>query len=151
VGLLEIRPAAGSSAAVRSVATAGLVVGAWALVPPYLGPVLVTKSSAEFADHVLPGLAVLLISSGCLVASHRLDPTLGFLAGLGVVLAGFWMTATHVPLVLEAFRDVVPWLTAAHHTIPGLVVLGVGAVWSARFWGDEQTGSKPHVPLVECD
>ena len=117
---------------------AGLVVGAWALLPPYIGPPLATRARDEFADHVVPGIALIAIAAACLGAStRRIDPTLAFVAGLAVVLAGFWMTATHVPLVLQASRGQAPWGATIFHSLPGLAVMAVGGFWAARFWGDE--------------
>lgn len=139
VGQPGNEPVAAPAAAVRSVAAASLIAGAWALVPPYWGPALSTEASVEFVDHVLPGIAVLAIAAACLLAgTRRVGATLAFLlAGLGVTLAGFWMTATHWPLVLQATRGEVPWGSTVHHSLPGLAVLAVGGFWSARFWGDD--------------
>ncbi len=74
------------------------------------------------------------------LARARRSPTPGFfplVAGLGVLLAGFWMTATHVPLVAQAMRDEVGAGVAAYHTLPGLAVVILGAVWAWANWSDE--------------
>lgn len=65
------------------------------------------------------------------------------LAGMGIVLAGFWMTATHVPLVLQAMDGEVSWGAALYHTAPGLAVMAVGGFWSARFWADQPDDEPP--------
>lgn len=132
---------AGTSGDVRNLAVAGLVVGAWAVVPPYVGPALATASRVEFADHVVPAIVIVAIAGFALwSSSRRCDPTLMFLGGLSILLAGFWMTATHVPLVLQARRGGAPWGATVYHSLPGLAVLVVGGLWSAKFWGDEPTG-----------
>lgn len=134
----------GASRHVRSLALAGLAVGVWALVPPYVGPSLATAARVEFADHVVPAAAILSIAGATLWASARgVTPTLLFVAGLGVVLAGLWMTATHVPLVLQAMRGQAPWGATAYHSVPGLAVLALGGLWTARFWADEATDQRP--------
>jgi len=38
---------------------AGLVIGAWSLLPPYSGPALDTETRVEIADHIVPGVLVL--------------------------------------------------------------------------------------------
>jgi hypothetical protein len=55
---------------------------------------------------------------------------LPLIAGLGVLLAGFWMTATHIPLVAQTTRDEVAAGAAIYHTLPGLAVAALGAVWT---------------------
>jgi hypothetical protein len=111
-------------------AGAGLLAGAWSLLPPYSGPALNTAARVEFADHVVPGLLVVGISVLSLVLAQRGDAQrLLFNAGLGVVLAGFWMVATHLPLVLQATREQAPWGATAYHTAPWVAVLVLGIVW----------------------
>jgi hypothetical protein len=41
-------------------------------------------------------------------------------------LAGLWMTATHVPLLLQAARAIVPWPNAIWHAAAGPIVLALG-------------------------
>lgn len=115
-------------------AGAGLLIGAWALLPPYTGPALNTAARVEFADHVVPGILVAGISVLSLLLGRRgnAERTL-FAGGLGVVLAGVWMVATHVPLVLQATRHQAPWDATLYHTAPGLAVLGLGAVWALTY------------------
>ncbi|MEO6121695.1 MAG: hypothetical protein ABIW46_04475 [Acidimicrobiales bacterium] len=116
---------------------AGLVIGVWALLPPYSGPEINTATRVEVADHVVPAALLLGISLWALLAARRPSSGSGsamLVAGFGVVLAGLWMTATHLPLVAQARRDQVTEAAAAYHTIPGLVVLALGAIWAARHW-----------------
>lgn len=112
----------------------GLLVGCWALLPPYTGPALNTESRVEFVDHVVPGIVILAISAlAFLFAWRRGGSSILLPAGLGIFLAGFWMTATHAPLVLQATRQEAPWGATVYHSLPGLAVLALGAVWAFTF------------------
>lgn len=127
-------PERGPTAMVPMLAGAGLLAGAWALLPPYTGPALNTAARVEFADHVVPGIAVVGISLLSLALARRADAgRLLFAAGLAVVLAGFWMVATHLPLVLQATRQQAPWGATVYHSAPGLAVLGLGVVWAVAY------------------
>lgn len=119
----------------------GIVIGLWAVIPPYAGPELANlESRVEIADHVVPSIAMLAVSVAVLVlARRRSDPGTGsfpLVAGMVVLLAGLWMTATHVPLVNQARRDEagVTWAAAIWHTAPGVVVTVLGLVWAAAWW-----------------
>ncbi len=121
------------AAAVPMFAGAGVLVGTWALLPRYVGPRLELgprRDELEFVDHVLPGAAVIVISLATLLVA-RYATTTGPLvaAGLGVVLAGLWMDATHLPLVLQAIRGQAPWAATVHHSLPGVAVVLLGVGW----------------------
>ena len=118
----------------RMLPLAGLAIGAWAMLPPYVGPTLATESRVEFADHNVPGLVILAVSVAVLLAGRRLAATgtAMFGAGLAIVLAGLWMTATHLPLVRQAVQDEAPAVATVWHTVPGVVVLALGATWVVR-------------------
>jgi hypothetical protein len=122
----------------RALPVAALVVAAWAVLPPYVGPGIHTPASREVADHVVPAVVLLAVSAAALFLVPQMPrpgPFL-FLAGLVTTLAGIWMVSTHVPLVTQARRHEVSWLAAAHHSLPGLAVLVLGLVWSATWWSD---------------
>lgn len=121
-------------------AGAGVLVGAWALLPPYIGPGLNTLDRVEFADHVVPGVAVLVVSLAAMALARRGADSTRFAAGLGVVLAGFWMTATHAPLVLQGVRGQAPWGATIYHTLPGLAVLALGIAWAATYRSEPAAG-----------
>jgi hypothetical protein len=59
-----------------------------------------------------------------------------FVAGLVVLLAGFWMVATHVPLVAEAMRGEAPWPATLYHSSPAFAVFGFGLLWTMAHWSD---------------
>ncbi len=112
----------------------GLLVGCWAFLPPYTGPALNTSDRVEFVDHVVPAIVIITISVLALLFGRRPAGTsVLFPAGLGIFLAGFWMTATHAPLVLQATRDQAPWGATIYHSAPGLAVLALGAAWAFTF------------------
>lgn len=121
---------------------AGLVIGVWAAVAPYalLGPDLNAAAKNEFVDHVLPGALILILSAVSVVRTRSLRAAAAgsfpLLAGFGILLAGLWMTATHLPLVKDAQNDLVATDVTAWHTLPGLVVMALGAVWAASSWSD---------------
>lgn len=122
------------AAALPMLAGLGLLVGCWALLPPYTGPALNTSARVEFVDHVVPGVVVVAISALALLFARRAGAaTVLFPAGLGIFLAGFWMTATHVPLVLQAARDQAPWGATIYHSLPGLAVLALGSFWAFTY------------------
>lgn len=121
---------------------AGLAIGVWAAVAPYalLGPDLNASAKNEFVDHVVPGALILILSAVSLVRARSAQAAGGgsfpLLAGFGIVLAGLWMTATHLPLVKDAQNDLVATDVTAWHTLPGLVVMALGAVWAVSSWSD---------------
>lgn len=139
---------------VHLLAGVGLALGVWALLPPYIGPALNTDARVEIVDHVVPGVAVLAIALATWVprrrmerdvteAGRRVEPprgsTLLLMAGMAVALAGFWMTATHLPLIGQAMRAEAPWTATVFHSLPGLAVLILGGVWIAKSWVDGAT------------
>lgn len=114
----------------RGLPLAGLLAGLWAFVPLYSGPELNVARRVEIADHLIPGVVVLAACAATMAL--RLRGTKLLVAGMAVALAGFWMTATHLPLVLQARDGGVAWGSAMYHTLPGLAVLLVGLVWIVR-------------------
>lgn len=140
-------PTTARHAALPMLTGLALLVGAWALLPPYTGPFLATDDTVEIVDHVVPGVVVIAVALGTflLARSGRATPLL-FPAGLGIVLAGFWMTATHLPLVLQATRQQAPWGATVYHSLPGLAVLVLGVTWAVTYQtpaADEKLTSSP--------
>lgn len=116
----------------------GLIVGLWAMLPKFLTPPLNTDDTVEVVDHVFPGLLVIAVSAAVLFLRGRprgIGQT-AFFAGLAVLLAGFWMVVTHVPLVAQALRDEAPWPGTIWHTASALATFGVGLWWSVTHWSD---------------
>ncbi len=126
VGAADTRPLA--------LPIAGLAIGVWSLLPPYVGPELNTATRVEIVDHVVPAVLVLAVSAG-MVLLRRGFETAGFLGGLAVLLAGLWMTATHVPLVGQALAGQVAAGAVVFHSAPGVAVAGLGLLWALRSRG----------------
>lgn len=118
-------------------AGAGVLVGTWALVPRYAGPRLELGprgNQLEFVDHVMPGTLTIALSVLALLVARRASGSRRlFPLGVGIILAGLWMCATHLPLVLQATRNEAPWLATLHHSAPGLAVLALGVGWCLLF------------------
>lgn len=115
------------------------------MLPHFSGPGLGTSDQLEIVDHVVPGAVVMAIAAALVLATRRRRPmprppaTLLFVAGLTVILAGLWMTTTHIPLMAQAARDEVTWRAAIYHSAPGVALLVLGVLWSVAYWSDPAT------------
>jgi amino acid transporter len=116
----------------------GLFIAFWASLPKYSGPFLNTSDSAEFADHIVPAVLVAIVSIVALLSNRKAKgPTaVPFFCGMAILLAGFWMVATHVPLISEAFRDLAPWAATVYHSSAAFAVFGFGLFWTVTHWSD---------------
>jgi len=115
----------------------GLVVGACATLPALVGPELATADAAEIADHLVPGLVVVVVSAVALVVggrSSRDSSVVPLAAGLVISLAGLWTVATHVPLVAQATRHEAPWGATIFHSASAVMVLAFGLAWAWASW-----------------
>ena len=123
----------------------GLGIAFWATLPQWSGPKLNVEASKEVADHIVPGAVVLLASLVGIWAGRRPQGpgAFRFMAGLGVLLAGLWMMATHLPLVFEAMRDESPWPATIYHTSSALAVFGLGLLWSTVTWSEAGDEGEP--------
>ena len=123
---------------------AGLFVAVWASLPKWSGPKLNVQASTEVADHVIPAVLVLVCSVVAIAAGRRAKGPGGtrFLAGMGVLLAGLWMMATHLPLVAEANRGDAPWVATIYHTSAALAVFGLGLLWATVTWSEAGDDAK---------
>ena len=126
------------------VSFAGLFVAIWASLPRYSGPKLNVAASTEVVDHVIPAIVVLLCSVVAIFAGRRATGpgSTRFLAGMGVLLAGLWMMATHLPLVAEARRGDAPWVATIYHTSAALAVFGLGLLWATVTWSEAGDSSQ---------
>ena len=120
-----------------------LLVGLWAIVPPYLalfGQLDVKSDMVEFVDHAVPGFVVLVVALIGYLQLRKPDPSqlVLFVGGLVIILAGFWMFATHYGLITQNRQGLVPFGRMAWHTAPGIAVSVVGVVWTARFWSTDE-------------
>lgn len=119
---------------VRALALLLAVAAGWGLTAPQLtrwaGLMVNAGADKEFADHVVPGVIVLAVVAMTL-ARGRHSLALALLA----MLAGLWMTATHVLLLVQVTTGQVGLVAALVHTLPGVLILflaGVGAFTATR-------------------
>jgi hypothetical protein len=117
----------------------GLAVAFWASLPQWSGPALNTEPSKEVADHTIPAI---VLAIACLVAlmvrrKSGDGPSLAtFSAALVALLAGFWMVATHIPLVVQAFGGDAPWPGTIYHSAAAFAGMGFGLMWAVARWPD---------------
>lgn len=119
----------------------GLPVALWASLPQYSGPAINTSATTEVVDHIVPAIVVVLCSLVGIAASRRPQGpgALRFIAGLGVLLAGLWMLATHFPLLTQTMRggpEAASWAATIYHTSSALAVFGLGLLWATVTWAE---------------
>ena len=109
--------------------------GAWTIVVPYLGKALgfevPVAARVEVVDHVVPGAIVVAagLFLGARARRHALvSDRLAILASGAAFLAGFWVLATHTPLLYDAARTDQPWDDAIWHSITAVPIV-VLAAW----------------------
>jgi hypothetical protein len=127
-------PASPRSAEIKGTATLA-AIGLWTITVPYIGELLgLTVDVApivEVVDHVVPGAlviaAALYLRSRARRGPMASDSTALLAAGVAF-LAGFWVLATHVPLIGDANEGLVTWAAAIWHSIAAVPTLGL-AVW----------------------
>jgi hypothetical protein len=125
----------------------GLPVALWAALPQFSGPAINTSETAEFVDHIVPAVLIVLCSLVGIAASRRpAGPgALRFIAGMGVLLAGLWMVATHFPLVrqtMDGGPEAASWEATIYHTASALAVFGLGLLWSTVTWSEADDSDK---------
>ncbi len=109
-------------------------IAAWTIVVPYIGQAIglevPVRGIVEVVDHVVPGAlataAALYLRGrarrGALAGDRTALPASGV-----AFLSGFWVLATHLPLVLDAARTDQPWDAAIWHSITGLPIVALAA------------------------
>lgn len=138
---------------VGSLVEAMAALGAWSIVIPWVGPAFGYAPESvlrlEIADHVVPGIVLLVLAARCLplLVDGRLDgwAQMPITAALFLV-TGLWMTAAHLPLLVQAAHHVRSWNLAFFHSSAGLATLGVGGVLCRRAW----TGDHADVGAVRA-
>ncbi len=132
----DIAPKSAQATVSNRLLAAGVVAGVLGMLPFFVTPELDTARSAEIADHVVPGVFV-LVAVGAVLVAHRQGQLGGMLflgAGLAILLAGIWMVSTHVPLLNQARRGEAPWAGSLYHSASAFIVLGVGVAWASAAW-----------------
>jgi hypothetical protein len=116
----------------------GVLVGVWAGLPRFVGPDLNVSAKTEVVDHVVPALVIIVLSVIALVFGRRraAADTFMFIAGLALCLAGLWMVATHLPLVVEAAKGEAraTWGAVVWHSVPAVAVALLGVIWLVICW-----------------
>lgn len=96
-------------------------LGAWTVVVPYLGRAigldLNVAPRVEVVDHVLPGTLIAAIGVYLAFGPYsKAASGWSRLVGGGLsFLAGFWVLATHVPLLSQAAEGKAPWGATLWH------------------------------------
>jgi len=80
--------------------------------------------SVEIVDHVVPGLATVVAALVLWMSAERFGVQLA--AWGAVLLAGLWVTVSHIPLVADAGQGVVGWPDALFHATLGAPILLIG-------------------------
>jgi hypothetical protein len=113
-----------------------LVLGCLGTVAPYagraLGLVVDTRAIVEVLDHVVPGALVMAVG-GYGTLRGRLPLPVALLA----TLAGFWMAATHLPLLAQVGDGRAELGAALFHSLPGIGVLAVAIGTAVLAWSDD--------------
>lgn len=111
-----------------------MVVAAWSIVPPYLGPLvgleLDVSDKLEIVDHVIPGLCAVAAAVIALLEVRRgATQSVRYLSALGICfLAGLFQSVTHFTLVRDAGDALRPVDTVILHATPGPVLLAL-SLW----------------------
>jgi hypothetical protein len=111
---------------------AGLAIGLYAMLPAFFAGGIHLRRGVEVVDHILPGLLVLALVVLAIVRGARPD-TLMLGAGVGILLAGFWMAATHAGLASQALDNRASTAGAIYHCSTALAVGGLGLAWGWRY------------------
>lgn len=132
---------AAASPSLRPFAAIMLCFAVWVTVAPYAGEQLGfevnTRAVVELVDHVLPGAVVIAVALAWLVADRLALP-----AALVAVLAGFWTSGTHVPLLAQAARDEVGLGSALWHALPAFAVFLLATAASVLVVADRRSGGR---------
>ncbi|HVL97624.1 MAG TPA: hypothetical protein VM266_17350 [Solirubrobacteraceae bacterium] len=102
-----------------------VVAAAWAIAVPYLAR-LDVDPTVEVVDHVVPGVILLAAAGAVLGAGWRPGSAPWLAAAAVALLAGLWITATHVPLLPEILDGTAPALTGLLHLSAGPPVAATG-------------------------
>jgi hypothetical protein len=143
-------PSSASSSGATKLALAVGVLGAYSIVVPFLGDAIGldinVAAKLEVVDHVIPGVVAALSAAFAYgkLRSGTAGASLAYLAAVGAaILAGLWITTTHIPLLLQAGRDSVGWAPALWHSIPGIPVFILAGVLYAVSPTEDKERPKP--------
>jgi len=83
-----------------------------------MGHIIPVPPIVEMVDHVVPGVVVLAVALFGVFAGR-----IPLIAALAATLAGFWITATHVPAIRDGFRGLIDGQATVIHSVPGILIL----------------------------
>ena len=117
-----------------------LAAAGWAILVPYLGPAweltAIVPARVELVDHAVPGALAAIAAASCLARRGRdaITPPDAAVAAASAlaVLAGFWTTATHVPVLPLAADGALSWPAALLHASAGPPLLVASLVLLLR-------------------
>jgi hypothetical protein len=101
---------------------------------PYLGRaigiVVDVASKVEIVDHVIPGTVVAAVGTYLAVNAYRstLASEARAIGGGFCFLAGFWVLATHVPLISQAAQGKEAWGSTLWHAWTSVPIVGL-SLW----------------------
>lgn len=104
-------------------------VGLWGVVIPFIGPdfglIPQDRRDVEVLEHLVPGSVILVAVVVALVRVSRTSELNEnyYLAPMSTVLAGLWMTTTHVSLAFDAISGTTSWGLAIFLSTSGPTVL----------------------------
>lgn len=120
-------------------------LGAWTVIVPYLGHAIGlgvnVASKVEVVDHVVPGALIATVGVGLLMLTRRFSADGGWSMLLGgglCFLAGFWVLATHVPLIADAASGRARWGAALWHMSTALPLVIVSLWYALRTSVDDR-------------
>lgn len=82
----------------------------------------------EVVDHIIPGALVFVLVMATIVLGAR-PPILLLCVGLVILLAGLWMSVTHLSLARQALSHEVTRVGAAYHCSTAVAMDLLGAAW----------------------
>src|SRR5436190_4231002 len=121
-------------------------IGAWTALVPYFAKLIGLRvdvpGRVEVVDHVVPGIVIAALAGWLAWRAHS-GPVLGTTAAgtVGGVcfLAGFWVAATHVPLIRDAADARESWGAALWHASTALPILAI-SLWMLFASGSGENG-----------
>lgn len=114
----------------RALLIVAVIGGAAPYAADVLGLSFDTRPGVEVVDHVVPGALVVAVASLMLVAGKA-----QLLGALFAVLAGLWMTATHVPLLAQS--DQVGLDAALWMFVPSVALFAAAIGVAVIAWTEE--------------
>jgi vacuolar-type H+-ATPase subunit I/STV1 len=111
---------------------AALLIGLYAMLPAIFSGGIHLRRSVEVVDHVVPAVVLLVVTVVAILKGAKPD-SLMLVFGVVIVLAGFWMVATHVSLAKQGLNHQASATGAAFHCSTAIAVAALGVAWAWRY------------------